>query len=109
MAYTSGRTVKSSRKARPTTIASATADAHRLIHRHLDMASIRDLATVTSTRTADPRTLNVQVRTVITYPSTAGRPTSEQAADALAAAAGDLPGAVRVARTAESLTITRNV
>lgn len=63
--YTSGRTVKSI-AAKPTTIATATADVRKLVRKHVP--GVQGI-TVTSNGTADPRTLDHQIRTVITFPS----------------------------------------
>lgn len=65
MAYTSGRTVKSSKPAKPTTRAGATADARKLVNRYLPGV---EGVTITSTLTAHPVTLAPQVRTMITWP-----------------------------------------
>lgn len=65
MSYTSGRTVKSRAKTQSTTVASASADARKLIARHL---GCNIGVTVSSKMVADPKTLAPQVRTVITYP-----------------------------------------
>lgn len=62
--YTSGRTVKSS-KTQPTTVASATRDARRLVTRYLPSV---EGVTVSSTMTAHPTTLAPRVRTMITWP-----------------------------------------
>ena len=62
--YTSGRTVKSPAR-KPTTIASATADVRKLVRKHLPGV---EGITVTSNGTADPKTLDHQIRTVITFP-----------------------------------------
>jgi hypothetical protein len=61
--YTSGRTVKT-RKPQTTAIATATADARRLIARHLPSTVG---VTVRSVQTADPATLAPLVRTTITF------------------------------------------
>ena len=97
--YTSGRTVKTSRKTRPTTVASATADVRKLIDRCMpDTAGV----TVDSTRTADPTTLDAQIRTTITYPETAD-------ASDLACAVERLPGHVRSTWSTVAITIVRTV
>lgn len=65
MSYVSGRTVKSSANRGPTTVASATADARRLVRKYLpDVQGV----TVKSNGAADPVTLAPRVRTVITWP-----------------------------------------
>lgn len=84
MAYTSGRTVKSSRPARPTTVASATADARKLVNRHL--ADVRGV-TIDSAKTAHTVTLAPLVRTSITFPEL-DREATRKLADAIAS----LPG-----------------
>lgn len=99
MAYTSGRSVKSSRRQQPTTVASATADARKLVKRHLPGI---EGVTVDSYRTADRESLALQIRTVITFP---------QSADSsdLACAVEGLPGHVTSTWTEVNLTIIRNV
>jgi hypothetical protein len=99
--YTSGRTVKSAKR-QPTTIAKATMQAHRLMRRHLDMAAIGDLATVQSTRTADPRTLAEQIRTRITFPANTD-------SVALTDALGDLDNVVSVTAYPYGITVLRSV
>ena len=101
MAYTSGRTVKSSRPARPTTVASATADARKLVKRHLRDADANGQVTIDSAKTADPLTLEPLVRTVITFP--AGTDT-----EGLAGAISDL-GIRHAMSSPESLTFTRTI
>lgn len=63
--YTSGRTVKSSKRAKPSTVVSATRDARKLVSRYLPGV---EGITITSTLTAHPTTLAPQVRTMITWP-----------------------------------------
>lgn len=82
--YTSGRTVKSI-AAKPTTIATATADVRKLVRKHVP--GVQGI-TVTSNGTVDPATLAYQVRTVVTFP-----PDIE--VGGLAEAILDLPGLVR--------------
>jgi hypothetical protein len=95
--YTSGRTVKTSRKARPTTVASATRDARRLIDTYLPgVATI----TVDSNLTADPHSLAPQVRTVITYPATVD-------ASDIACAVESLTGYIASTWNTVSITILR--
>jgi hypothetical protein len=101
MAYTSGRTVKSG-ISKATTVTSATRDARRLVKQHL--AELPGL-TVDSTRTADPKTLVAQVRTVITF--AAHSFLSGEILTAARAAEG-LPGTVRVVTSPTGITITRN-
>lgn len=96
MAYTSGRTVKSG-VSTATTIAKATRDARRLIEKTLPgVAGV----TVNSTRTADPVTLDLQIRTTITYPETAD-------ASDLACAVERLPGLIRSTWSTVAITIVR--
>jgi hypothetical protein len=102
MAYTSGRTVKSSRPARPTTVASATADARKLVKRHLRDAHANGQVTIDSAKTADVETLAPLVRTVITFP--AGTDTV-----ALEGAMAELSGACSCMATPESLTFVRTI
>jgi hypothetical protein len=98
MSYVSGRTVKTSRKTTPTTVASATRDARRLVARHLPGETG---ITVTSSRTADPATLATQVRTVVTHAP--GAPNLGHLAGALY----NLPGVVDCHRDDVSITIVR--
>lgn len=97
MAYTSGRSVKSSKPARPTTRATATADARKLVNRHLPSV---EGVTVDSALTADPATLAAQVRTTITFPETID-------ASDVACAVETLPGYVSSTWTAVRITIVR--
>jgi hypothetical protein len=64
--YTSGRTVKSSKRVKPTTRVTATADARKLVNRYLPGI---EGVTIDSTLTAAPVTLAAQVRTMITFPA----------------------------------------
>jgi len=102
MAYTSGRTIKSGVN-KATTVSSATRDARRLVKTHL--VELPGL-TVDSARTADPKTLNAQVRTVITFAAHTFRSAEIITA---ARAAEALPGTVRVVTSPTSITITRTV
>jgi hypothetical protein len=97
--YVSGRTVKSP-ATRPTTLATATRDAYRLAVKHLDHATLRDLVTVATTRTADPVSLDERLRTVITFPSNTN-------SRALATAVAELPGVVSVSVHDHAIVITR--
>lgn len=98
MAYQSGRTVKRL-NAKPTTVASATRDARRLIGRNLP--GITGI-TVESRGTADPTSLAPRVRTRITHP--AGVDTG-----ALFEALRNLPGVVVAVADAVGITLTRDV
>jgi len=99
MSYTSGRTVKTSRPARPTPVTSATRDARKLINATMgDTPGI----TVDSVVTADPLTLDAQVRTTITYPVTVD-------ASDLACAVNRLSGVIASTWTDVAVTITRTV
>ena len=99
MAYTSGRTVKSGVR-KTTTVTSATKDARRALEATFGKTPT---ATVDSVRIADPKTLDLMVRTVITFPHTAGN------AELLADAVESLPGFVRAITTPQSVTIVRTV
>lgn len=98
--YTSGRTVRSS-KPRLTTVASATADARRLIARHLPDP---DGVTVRSIQTADPATLAPQVRTTITFGQKV-----QPCHVALAMSITDLPGYVSAINDDCSITYLRAI
>lgn len=74
MAYQSGRTVKSP-AAKPTTVASATRDARRIVNR-LYPAPWNAGVTVDSSRKADPQTLAVRIRTVVTFPASLPSPST---------------------------------
>lgn len=100
MAYQSGRTVKSP-KSKPTTIASATRDARRVIARIYPAAPWNVGITVDSSRTADHRTLAPQIRTVVTFPESLPSPST------LALALYELPGLVDCRSDAVSITIVR--
>lgn len=94
--YISGRTVKPVDR-KPTTVASATREAQRLVAKHLPGV---DGVTVNSGGTADPVTFASQIRTVITYPATAD-------ASDLACAVEILPDVVRSDWTAYAVTYWR--
>lgn len=99
MAYTSGRTVKSSKAAKPSNRVAATREARRLVTRYLPgVAGV----TVDSYGSADLATLASQIRTVITFPETAD-------ASDLACAVERLPGVVRTSWTSVAITIVRAV
>lgn len=98
--YTSGRTVKSS-KPRRTLIATATADARRLIARHLPTSTG---VTVRSVHTADPTTLAPMVRTTITFGQKV-----QPCHVALAMAITDLPGYVSAINDDCSITYLRTI
>lgn len=96
--YTSGRTVKSSKPAKPSTVASATRDARKLIARIHPTA--QSAFTVNSTLTADLTTMESRVRTTITFPE------SSDASD-LACAVEGLTGYVGSTWSTVNITITR--
>jgi hypothetical protein len=98
MSYVSGRTVKPTSSRKPTTVASATRDARRLVTRYLPIGVN---ATVNSSITADPKTLATQVRTHITFPN--GTPIV-----GLTEAARELPGIAHVTSYASGVMILRN-
>lgn len=100
--FTSGRTVASPAR-KPTTIASATRDARRIVNRLYPAPPWNVGLTVESRGTANPRTLAAQVRTTVTFP--AGQPGKEQ----LALDLYSLPGVVAVESTDVAVTITRTV
>jgi hypothetical protein len=97
MSYTSGRTVKTSRTVKPSTPASATRDARRLVTRHLPQLTG---VTIDSRLDYDFTTNTCLVRTVITYPATAD-------ASDLACAVESLPGLVRSTWDTVAITIIR--
>lgn len=99
IAYTSGRSVKSSKPAKPTTRATATADARKLVNRHLSGV---EGVTIDSALTAHPVTLAPQVRTTITWP---GEITAAHLD--LAAAIDDLPGFLGAITGSHSITLRR--
>ena len=96
MAYISGRTVKSSKAPKPTTTASATRDARRLVEATIPGVG----ATVNSSVYWDMATDRSAVRTIITYPETAD-------ASDLACAVGRLTGVIRSDWTCVAVTIIR--
>ncbi len=99
MSYTSGRTVRSTRPARPTTVASATTAARKAIKSTLgDITGV----TVDSSRTADIVTLAPQVRTTITFESGTNYA-------ALQLALMSLPGVAALTVGDTGITVTRNV
>jgi len=97
--YTSGRTVKSNRPAAPTTVASATADARKLVKRHFKGATG---ITVNSSLTAHTVTLEPLVRTTISFPAS-----SREATRPLADAVESLPGYVSMAWTDYHISFVR--
>lgn len=96
--YTSGRTVKSRKAPKPTTVASATRDARRLVERCIPGMG----ATVTSNPHWDIRAERESVRTVITYPATVD-------ASDLACAVEGMPGVIRSDWTPYAITIIRAI
>jgi hypothetical protein len=98
MAYTSGRTVKTSRNAAPSTPRAATSQARTLVTRYLPTVTG---VTIDSRLDYDLDTSTPTVRTVITYPATTD-------ASDLACAIEGLPGVIRSEWTEVRLTITRH-
>lgn len=97
MSYTSGRTVKTARPVKPSTPASATRDARRLVTRCLpNLTGV----TIDSRLDYDLAANTARVRTLITFP-----PTTD--ASDLACAAERMPGIVRSTWTDVSITIIR--
>lgn len=102
MAYTSGRTVKSRKAQAPTTVASATRDARRLVTKHLNIPGV----SVDSSMTARLDTLEPRVRTVISFTSSE---VSAEASRALAEAVAELPGYDSMTWTPFHLSFTRSI
>lgn len=102
MAYTSGRTVKSRKAQAPTTVASATRDARRLVAKHLKRPNI----SIDSRMTAHTVTLEPYVSTTISFTHT-GIPM--EATRALADAVEQLPGYQSMAWTEFHLSFLRSI
>lgn len=98
--YTSGRTVKSSKRRQPTTVASATREARKLVNRYLPIGGVM----IDSTMTAHTETLEPLVRTTISYPGT-----SREMTCALADAVTQLPGYHSMAWSVYHLSFVRTV
>lgn len=98
--YTSGRTVKSSKRRQPTTVASATREARKLVNRYLPIGGVL----IDSQMIAHTVTLEPLVRTRISYPGM-----SLDETRALAEAIESLPGYDSKAWSAYHLSFTRTV
>lgn len=99
MAYTSGRQVKSSKPAKPTTVGSATREVRKLIARIYGESATT--FTVDSRLRPDPVTLASRVQTTVTYPE------SIDASD-LACAVDALPGHLFSTWTSVAITVMRS-
>lgn len=96
--YTSGRTVRTSRKTTPTTVAGATREARKLVNRYLPIGGVM----ISSEMTAHAKTLEPLVRTTISYPGT-----SREMTCVLADAVTQLPGYRSMAWTEYHLSFIR--
>lgn len=97
MSYQSGRPIRPTREAQPSTVASATNDTRKLVRRYLPGVNG---VTIDSHRSAHPVTFDARIRTIVFFPETV------DTAD-LVGAIENSPDVVSAIPASHSITITR--